>query len=96
MTAIILSSARPQRFVLEVEASEDSIRLRMRLSANREPWGGGVRLDRSDKHVWAGPNLVHGKSSTVSPELSFGIQSNRQQFWHKNSTAIYFFDLHGI
>lgn len=36
MEAILLSSARPQRFVLEVEASEDSIRLRIRLS-KREP-----------------------------------------------------------
>lgn len=51
MEAILLSSARPQRFVLEVEASEDSIRLRIRLS-KREPcravWCEAVACDWID------------------------------------------------
>lgn len=81
MAAILLSSARPQRFVLEVEASEDSIRLRMRLSTKREPceavacdW-----IDPTSTLAWA--EFCTRQSSTVNPELSFGIQSNQQQFW---------------
>ena len=52
VAAIFLSSARPQHFVLE--ASEDSIRLRMRLSTNRGCGGVGNWID------WAGPNLLLG------------------------------------